>query len=243
MMIMLIKKKTVVKDSDSMMENNKSDCSDDDYGDDSDLFERVLKEGQEAMAEEPFFECVLNKMGLSSETTSFEQLVANIVSRRLVQSCGSNPDVCPLYLNKSILEALQSKEYREKGHLIGQSIQQDALACERRDPACQSVLEVVLFFKGFAALVCHRAARFFWLFKQSRFTALWLQSQASAAFGVDIHPLAQIGSGVMLDHATGIVIGETATIGDGYVYSLSIIIPFLSIHDDLYYILYYNYLL
>jgi serine O-acetyltransferase len=78
-------------------------------------------------------------------------------------------------------------------------------------------LEVVLFSKGFAALVCHRAAHRLWLRETGRkkFTALYLQSQASALFGVDLHPLAQIGSGLLLDHGTGIVVGETASVGDG----------------------------
>ena len=75
--------------------------------------------------------------------------------------------------------------------------------------------------KGFAALVLHRAARRRWgkatgvPGEMSRFVSFWLQSQASAAFGVDIHPSASIGKAIMLDHATGIVIGETAVVGDG----------------------------
>lgn len=75
--------------------------------------------------------------------------------------------------------------------------------------------------KGFAALVLHRTARRRWgkstsvPGEMSRFVSFWLQSQASAAFGVDIHPAATIGRGIMLDHATGIVIGETAVVGDG----------------------------
>lgn len=110
----------------------------------------------------------------------------------------------------------------ELGHTMAEAVRQDALSCVRRDPACESVMEVILYFKGFAALVCHRAARRRWkkkldssTLKYSRYAALWLQSQASAAFGVDIHPAAQIGSAVMFDHGTGIVIGETAVIGDG----------------------------
>uniref|UniRef100_A0A7S2WQ32 serine O-acetyltransferase n=1 Tax=Eucampia antarctica TaxID=49252 RepID=A0A7S2WQ32_9STRA len=179
------------------------------------VFQQLLDEGNQAKEEEPFFSCVLNKTIFSSDVSTFEELVAMIICRRLVQSCGSNPDVCPVYLQKSILEALTTKEYTEMGHLPQKSIREDSATYVRRDPACKTLLEVVLFFKGFAALVCHRAARYFWKKKNSRYTALWLQSQASSAFGVDIHPLAEIGCGVMLDHATGIVIGETATVGDG----------------------------
>jgi serine O-acetyltransferase len=93
------------------------------------------------------------------------------------------------------------------------AIRDDALAVCQRDPAMDTILEVVLFSKGYAALVCHRAA--FRLWNTKKFTALFLQSQASAVFGLDIHPKARIGSSVMLDHGTGIVIGETAVVGDG----------------------------
>ena len=74
-----------------------------------------------------------------------------------------------------------------------------------------SILEVVLFLKGFAALVCHRAAYRKWHSNKSKksLVALWLQSQASAVFGLDIHPAATLGAGILLDHGTGIVIGET----------------------------------
>ena len=97
------------------------------------------------------------------------------------------------------------------------AIRADATAVVDRDPAMDTLLEVVLFSKGFAALVCHRAAHRLWLdkTKSRKFTALFLQSQASAMFGVDLHPLARIGAAVLLDHGTGIVVGETATIGDG----------------------------
>lgn len=179
------------------------------------VFQQILEEGNRAKEEEPFFSCVLNKTIFSSDVSTFEELVALTICRRLVQSCGSKPDVCPKFLQKAMLEALMTQDHTEMGHLPQHAIREDCATYVRRDPACESLLEVILFFKGFASLVCHRAARYFWKKKNSRYTALWLQSQASAAFGVDIHPLAEIGSGVMLDHATGIVIGETAQVGDG----------------------------
>jgi serine O-acetyltransferase len=95
-----------------------------------------------------------------------------------------------------------------------EAIREDALAMCRRDPATDTILEVVLFHKGYAALVCHRAAHRLYHSKH-KFTALFLQSQASAVFGLDIHPLARIGYSVIMDHGTGIVVGETAVVGDG----------------------------
>jgi len=81
------------------------------------------------------------------------------------------------------------------------------------DPALDGLLAPALFFKGFAALATHRVAHVLWE-RGERAAALLLQSRASELFAVDIHPGAQIGSGVMLDHATGVVIGSTAVLGD-----------------------------
>lgn len=89
----------------------------------------------------------------------------------------------------------------------------DLLAILRHDPAAHDLLTPFLFFKGFHALQSYRAGH--WLWRQGRtHLALHLQNRISDAFGVDIHPAAMIGSGVMMDHATGIVIGETALIED-----------------------------
>ena len=82
-----------------------------------------------------------------------------------------------------------------------------------RDPACTRFLDPLLYFKGFHALVTHRFAHALWK-RGRRDFALYLQSQSSRMFGVDIHPAAHFGKGIMLDHATGLVVGETASVGD-----------------------------
>jgi serine O-acetyltransferase len=83
------------------------------------------------------------------------------------------------------------------------------------DPAAEGLLQPMLFFKGFHALATHRVANGLWARGDaaSRAAALMLQSRSSELFGVDIHPGATIGNGVMLDHASGVVIGSTARIG------------------------------
>ena len=82
-----------------------------------------------------------------------------------------------------------------------------------RDPACKGYVQPLLYFKGFLALQSHRVAH--WLWQQNREPlALYLQSRVSELFQVDIHPAAPIGCGVFIDHGTGIVIGETARVGD-----------------------------
>ncbi len=89
----------------------------------------------------------------------------------------------------------------------------DIIATRTRDPACENFSTPFLYFKGFHALQAYRVAH--WLWNQNRRPlALFLQNQVSATLGVDIHPAARIGSGIMLDHATGIVIGETSVVED-----------------------------
>jgi serine O-acetyltransferase len=96
---------------------------------------------------------------------------------------------------------------------LGQVFRADLGAVLDRDPACKRYLEPLLYFKGFHALVTYRFAHELW--KQGRRDfALYLQSQSSNIFTVDIHPGARIGKGIMLDHATGFVVGETAVVGD-----------------------------
>ncbi len=96
---------------------------------------------------------------------------------------------------------------------IADAVRADIAAIHDRDSACPDLAVPFLYYKGFHALQCYRVAH--WLWSQGRESmALYLQNRISVEFGVDIHPAAKIGKGVMLDHATGIVIGETAVIED-----------------------------
>lgn len=89
----------------------------------------------------------------------------------------------------------------------------DIEACYDRDPACSNYCQPFLYFKGFLSLQAYRFAHHLWV-RQRHCLARYLGMQASKVFDVDIHPAAVLGKGIMLDHATGIVIGETAKIGD-----------------------------
>jgi serine O-acetyltransferase len=96
---------------------------------------------------------------------------------------------------------------------IGQGFRADLLAVADRDPACSRMIEPLLYFKGFHALQTHRMA--FALYRMGRRdVALYLQSRSSEIFQTDINPEAQIGLGVFLDHATGLVVGQTAIVED-----------------------------
>jgi serine O-acetyltransferase len=110
------------------------------------------------------------------------------------------------------LRELAIEAYRASPNLV-ETAEADLKAVFERDPACKGYVQPFLFFKGFQALQTQRIAH--WLWGQGRETmAFYLQSRMSEIFQVDIHPATQIGSGVFIDHGTGIVIGETAVIGD-----------------------------
>ena len=94
-----------------------------------------------------------------------------------------------------------------------QHLPADLEAVFDRDPACRRFIEPLMFFKGFHALQAQRFAHHLWRIGRCDM-ALLLQSRSSAVFQVDIHPATRIGGGVFLDHATGIVVGETAVIDD-----------------------------
>jgi serine O-acetyltransferase len=96
---------------------------------------------------------------------------------------------------------------------FGAIVRADISAVYDRDPACSRLIEPLLFFKGFHALETHRFSHSLWIAGRNDF-ALYLQSQSSLVFGIDIHPAAKIGRGIMFDHGSSIVIGETAEIGD-----------------------------
>lgn len=101
--------------------------------------------------------------------------------------------------------------YRDSPELV-EAAAADSLAHYDRDPACQHYSLPLLNFKGFQALQAYRVAHWLWL-RRRRGLALFLQNRIAGVFDIDIHPAAAIGSGLMIDHGTGVVIGETAEIG------------------------------
>jgi serine O-acetyltransferase len=118
-----------------------------------------------------------------------------------------NPTASAMLLREVIEQALKSDP------CISQAMRCDLRAFKERDSACPSFSIPFLYFKGFHALQSYRVAH--WLWQQGRKSlALFFQNCISTEFGVDIHPAAVIGRGILMDHATGIVIGETAVVGD-----------------------------
>jgi len=163
------------------------------------LWKRLVVEAQEAISLEPYSARFLNDLVL--HRLSFgEALVATLAAR--LQD-GLMP--------RSELELLLGSEI-EKHPTILEGAALDLQAVLDRDPACNSALEPLLFFKGFQALQAYRIAHSLWG-RGQRMSALQIQSIVSQKFSVDIHPAAQIGHGILLDHATNFVVGETAVIG------------------------------
>ncbi len=133
---------------------------------------------------------------------SFEQALAHRLAERLAHA-----DLSADLIRQAFGDALA--EHPE----IGDEARADLAATMERDPACHRAIEPLLYFKGYQAIQTHRFAHALWQAGRRDF-ALYLQSRASQVFQVDINPQARIGRGIMLDHGTGTVIGETAVVGD-----------------------------
>lgn len=128
------------------------------------------------------------------------------LSYHLAKKVG-NEDISPMLAREIFDEALNADPE------IGAAVRADLSAVFERDPACHSYAEAFLFYKGFHALECYRISHWLWAEKREGM-ALFFQSRISERFDVDIHPAAKFGRGIMIDHATGVVIGETAVVGD-----------------------------
>ena len=128
------------------------------------------------------------------------------LSYHLAKKIGSE-DLSPMMTREIFEEAVAADGS------IGEAVRADLSAVFERDPACNSHVEAFLFYKGFHALECYRVAHWLWN-EDRRPMALFFQSRVSETFDVDIHPAAKLGRGLMIDHATGVVIGETAVVED-----------------------------
>lgn len=133
---------------------------------------------------------------------SFESALVFRLSERL-----SHEDVPGHLIRRAFEDALAISPQ------IAVAARADLAATLERDPACHRAIEPLLFFKGYQAMQTHRFAHALWQAGRRDF-ALYLQSRSSLVFQVDIHPRVAVGQGIMIDHGTGVVIGETATIGD-----------------------------
>ena len=167
---------------------------------DTSLWEAMKNEAREKAQHEPILGSYFHATILNHR--SFQSALSFRIASRL-----DTPMLPTMMVRDVIEEALTDSPMM----LIAAEI--DILATYTRDPACDDVSTPFLFFKGFHALQAHRIANWLW-HRDRQALARFFQNQISVTLGVDIHPAARIGSGIMLDHATGIVIGETAVVED-----------------------------
>jgi serine O-acetyltransferase len=164
------------------------------------VWTRIRSEADEVVRREPELASFIYSSILHHDT--LEGAVVHRVAERL-----NHPDVSGELIRQAYADALKDDA------AISAAFRADIVATIDRDPAADRYLEPVLYFKGFHAIQTHRLAHWLWN-KGRRDFAFYLQSRSSAAFSTDIHPAARIGRGIFLDHATGLVVGETAVVED-----------------------------
>jgi serine O-acetyltransferase len=164
------------------------------------VWSRVCDEAVEMIRTEPLLGALVHS-GLLHHST-MERALAYRFSLKLASG----------EMSEQILREMADEAYASDPDL-GQAARADLMAVFDRDPACHRYLQPLLFFKGYQAVQAYRVGH--WLWQQGRRDlAYFVQMRVSEAFGVDIHPAAKVGRGIMIDHAHSIVIGETAVVGD-----------------------------
>jgi len=164
------------------------------------IWTRLRQEAEAAIRQEPAMTGFVVTTILNHPT--LESAVVHRVASRLGHATMSDDLIAQTY-----------HEALEGDASFGEAFRADIAAVADRDPACTRVIEPVLYFKGFHAIQTHRLAHWLWQRGRQDF-ALYLQSRASEVFQVDINPAVRMGKGIFIDHATGVVIGQTAVIED-----------------------------
>lgn len=164
------------------------------------VWRRVCDEAVEAIRQEPLLGGLIHS-GLLHHS-SMERALAYRFSLKLASG----------EMSEQILREIADEAYASDPEL-GVAARADLMAVFERDPACHRFLQPILFFKGYQAVQAYRVGNWLWTTGRTDL-AYFVQMRVSEAFGVDIHPAARVGKGIMIDHAHSIVIGETAVVGD-----------------------------
>ena len=164
------------------------------------VWHRICDEAEAAIKAEPLIGGMMHACILHHKT--FEDALGYRLSMKLASS----------EMSEQILREITDEAYADDTSLAA-AARADIVAIFDRDPACHRFLQPLMFFKGFQAVQAYRIGH--WLWKHGRRDlAYFVQMRVSELFGVDIHPAARIGQGIMIDHAHSIVVGETAVVGD-----------------------------
>lgn len=165
-----------------------------------DIWQLIRNEAAEASAREPVLASFYHATILNHP--SFAAAISYHLANKL------DSQAMPAMMIREVFETALASDPD-----IEQAMLADICAHRQRDPACDQFSMPFLFFKGYHALQSYRIGHWLWR-RERQCLALYLQNQISQVFDVDIHPAAVIGRGVMIDHATGVVMGETVVVED-----------------------------
>lgn len=164
------------------------------------VWSRICREAEDAVREEPLMGGLIH--GSLLHHPSLQRALAFRLSLKLASA----------EMSEQIIREIADQAYDDDPSLI-EAARADLVAVNERDPACKRYIQPILYFKGFQAMQAYRVGH--WLWRQGRHDmAFFFQMRISEAFGIDIHPAARVGKGIMMDHAHSIVIGGTAVVGD-----------------------------
>ncbi|MDG2186819.1 MAG: serine O-acetyltransferase [Hyphomicrobiales bacterium] len=183
-----------------MPQNNNLKTNTEELSDVDPIWDNIRAEAKDASSKDPMTSSFMYSLILGQKS------LENVLSLHLSKLLET------ISLEDRLIKELFDEFYSIDSQ-IKQVIRADISAVYDRDPACHRYLEPVIYFKGFQALQTHRLANWLWTNNRNEF-AYYLQSISSRIFSVDIHPAAKFGRGIFIDHATGIVIGETAEVDD-----------------------------
>ena len=182
------------------------------------VWHRIREEAQDAIQAEPLMGGLIHATVLHHKT--FEGALAYRLSTKLASAD----------MSEQILREIADEAYESEPELAA-AARADLVATYDRDPACHRFVQPLLFFKGFQAVQAYRLGHWLWGTGR-RDLAYFIQMRVSERFGVDIHPAARIGKGIMIDHAHSIVVGETAVVGDNVSMLHSVRLGGTSKEDD-----------
>ncbi|WP_299149697.1 serine O-acetyltransferase [uncultured Tateyamaria sp.] len=164
------------------------------------IWDQITEEARQAVSDEPLIGGFVHACILHHKS------VEKALSYRIAAKLASNE------MSMVVVREIVEEAYQKSPALVA-AARADLVAVYERDPACHRLVQPILYFKGYQAMQAYRVGHFLWS-EGHHDLAYFFQMRVSEIFGVDIHPAAKIGKGIMIDHAHSIVIGETAVVGN-----------------------------
>ena len=164
------------------------------------VWDQITEEARQAVSDEPLIGGFVHACILHHKS------VEKALSYRIAAKLASYE------MSMVVVREIVEEAYQKSPQLV-EAARADLVAVYERDPACHRLVQPILYFKGYQAMQAYRVGHFLWS-EGHHDLAYFFQMRVSEIFGVDIHPAARIGKGIMIDHAHSIVIGETADVGD-----------------------------